>query len=404
MRLSLTLLAALASTAMASPAFAGSGDPIEISEGVTLDPILDLRLRVETAEQSSFEQAATSVTFRVRTGATLSYEGFTLLAEGEGNVTLERSFNDTLPRNGVEPFPVIADPETLELNRLHIGYQAENASIVLGRQRIIHDDARFVGNVVWRQNEQTYDAVRLRVTQGPLMIDGTYAISQRTIFGSNSPRTEFEGDFLLSRAALELGPVDLVAFHYALDYEDRLNFSSETLGASASLSIPVGPASFGARLRYATQSDNGDNPLTYQADYWLAEGSLKLAGFTARAQYEELGSDEGLAAFQTPLATAHKFNGFADLFLVTPASGLADTNFSLARTITVPGLPGGISVKAIYHDFDSAIGRIDFGDEIDFVASFKINQLAFLVKYADYDANSFAVDTERLTIQLGLSF
>ena len=35
-----------------------------------------------------------------------------------------------------------------------------------------------------------------------------------------------------------------------------------------------------------------------------------------------LGSDGGVAAFQTPLATLHAFNGWADLFLTTPARGL----------------------------------------------------------------------------------
>ena len=40
--------------------------------------------------------------------------------------------------------------------------------------------------------------------------------------------------------------------------------------------------------------------------------------------YELLGSDDGKVAFNTPLATKHKFNGWADKFLGTPKEGLED--------------------------------------------------------------------------------
>ncbi|MGB3471060.1 MAG: hypothetical protein WBA51_09590 [Erythrobacter sp.] len=388
----------------AAPAIAGPLDPIELSEGVTLDPILDARFRIETADQSTFEDDATSITIRARAGAELKVNGFSIIAEGEFTGQIEDDYNDTLPGNGTEPFPVIADPETAELNRLNIGYNRGDFSAKLGRQRIIHEDARFIGNVVWRQNEQTFDAVRAIGTLGPIELDQTYAISQRTIFGSESPNEFFDGDFVFTKAAATFDPVRLVAFRYEYDYDTRVAFSSETYGATVSGQFDVGPLKVGLKGTYANERDTGLNPVDFSADYILAEGSLTFKGWTLRAQYEELGSDNGIAAFQTPLATAHKFNGFADLFLVTPATGLRDSNVRVTKKFDVKGLPGGIFVLAGYHEFDSDFGGFDYGTEFDAVVRFNVGPVGLLAKYGNYQSDGFGPDTERFTMQAGISF
>lgn len=387
-----------------TPALAGPLDPLTLADGVTLDPILDSRLRLETADQSTQPDTATSVTTRARIGAELKAAGFSLIAEGEFTRALVDDFNDTLPGNGVEPFPVIADPDTSELNRLSIGYAAKDFSATLGRQRIIHEDARFIGTVVWRQNEQTFDAVRTIGKLGPVEIDQTYAIGQRTIFGSDSPNAEFEGDFVFTKLAAAFDPVRIVAFRYEYDYDTRVTFSSQTYGATATATIPAGPVKFALKGTYANERDTGLNPVDFSADYYLAEGSLTWSGFTLRAQYEELGSDGGVAAFQTPLATAHAFNGFADLFLVTPAEGLRDSNIRLTKRFVVKGLPGGIFVLAGYHEFDSDFGEQDYGTEFDAVVSFKLGKAQLLAKYANYQTDGFGPDTQRFTLQTEFSF
>ena len=59
-------------------------------------------------------------------------------------------------------YPLVPDPEAYELNRAHLtNTSIANTTITLGRQRINIDDQRFVGNVGWRQNEQTFDALRV---------------------------------------------------------------------------------------------------------------------------------------------------------------------------------------------------------------------------------------------------
>ncbi|MFO7578471.1 MAG: alginate export family protein, partial [Pelovirga sp.] len=55
-------------------------------------------------------------------------------------------------------YPVVADPEGADLNQAYVQWQSDGGTLLRGgRQRIIYDNARFVGNVGWRQNEQTYD-------------------------------------------------------------------------------------------------------------------------------------------------------------------------------------------------------------------------------------------------------
>jgi len=404
MRHTISTLAVLAALTAAAPAVANPLGPVEIGEGVELDPILDVRFRYETADQDDvFPDNAESVTVRTRAGAKISASGFSLLAEAEGTLALVDNYNDTIPQNGLEPFPVIADPESFQLNRLHVGYNSKDFGVTVGRQRIILDDARFVGNIGWRQNEQTFDAVRGTAKVGPVKLDATYAIQQNTIFGSRSPRDDLEGDFVFLNAGLDLGVVKGAAYAYDLDYDTRLAFSSSTYGAYVTASVPAGPLKLNGRLEYATQSDNGANPIDYSADFLKVEAGTSVAGFGLKLGYEELGSDGGVQAFQTPLATAHKFNGFADLFLVTPATGLRDSYVTLSKSFKVPALPG-LKAAVTYHEFDSDFGSIDYGTEWDAVVAFKLGPVGIMGKYGDYNADGFGTDTQRFTLQAGIAF
>jgi len=176
MKKRLGFAAGLAATLLATPAFADDiGAPIPIGDGVTLDPILAARLRYEWVDQANLPNDADAVTFRIRGGAELKAGDFSFLAEGEGTAALADHYNDTLPKNGVEPYPTVADPENLELNRLQVAYLHKGTGVTLGRQRIVLDNARFVGNVGWRQNEQTFDAVRGQAKIGPVSLDATYS-------------------------------------------------------------------------------------------------------------------------------------------------------------------------------------------------------------------------------------
>ena len=402
MRTMTCLLAATSLLVLAAPAAAQDSDGAEFTLSGTF------RLRMESVDQDNALNGADAVTARARLGGTLKFGNLQLLGEGEGTVALLDDFNDTLPANGVEPYSVVADPRSFELNRLQVSYMVDGNGVTLGRQRINLDNQRFVGSVGWRQNEQTFDAVRGQFKSGPVSLDTTYAISQRTIFGVHSPREAMDGDLILLNGGVDTEIVDAKAFAYLLDYDagqpfNSLPFSSQTYGVLATAAIPVGSTRINLLASVATQQDMGANPVDYSTEYYNFELGTTLAGFTLKAGYEELGSDGGVASFQTPLATLHAFNGWADLFLTTPANGLRDYYASASRAVPVPGLTT-FTVTVAYHEFESDVGGINYGSEFDASIGFRVGPVALLAKYATYDADAFSVDTDKFWLQAEYSF
>lgn len=406
------LLAGTSSPALAQPAGA-----IDAGDGFTIDPIVDALLRYEHVEQDNARQDADAVTLRARAGFEIAHEsGFNVLLEGEGTIAIGDDYDPFPFPTGAaqdrDAFSVVADPENVEVNRAQIGYAKGGYSATVGRQRIVLDDSRFIGNVGWRQNEQTYDAVRLQAKAiGPVSLDLSYAVSQRTIFGHDAEaRNQYEGEFWFLNGGVKAGPVSVKAFAYLLDYDGdepvAAKFSSQTYGVLAKATIPLGEGfAITATGSYARQSDYGSRTLAdYDADYIAASLGATLAGFGLTAGYEELGSDNGVEAFQTPMATAHKFNGWADLFLTTPATGIRDYYGTVGRKFGGIKMLPGLNASVTYHQFDSDFGGIDYGSEWDAVLGFRIAPVGVLVKYANYNAESFGVDTERLWIQLAYSF
>ena len=400
---SIFVAAAMAAVLASFPTTAAAAAPGPAPDKIVIKPIVDARLRYETVDQGALD--ADALTLRVRAGADARLGSFSLLAEGEGTAALVDNYSgfpfliDDEQRR--PQHAVVADPRNIELNRLQVQYKSRSLTGTLGRQRINLDDQRWVGSVGWRQNEQTFDAIRGEATIGPVGVDLTYANSQRTIFGGDAgPRTAFDGDFIFAGAGSKIGPLQGKLFAYLLDYDEdffRAN-SSQTYGGILNGAVKLGHAKLSLRLSYARQSDYGDNPRRYAADYWSAEGAAAIAGFAFTAGWEQLGSDHG-RSLQTPMATLHKFNGWADLFLTTPTAGLEDAYASITKTF--PGMKAlpGLNASIAFHRFDSAAGNIEYGTEWDASAGFKIGKVGVLLKYADYDAKGFGFDTRKLWLQ-----
>lgn len=387
-----TLLALVASPAMA-------GKPVPIGDGFTLAPSVDARLRYETVSQDNTKSTADAVTFRARPGLELgSSTGLSVLVEGEGTLAISDSYNSTT--NGKTGYSTVADPENIELNRAQIQYKSKLFTLTGGRQRINLDDQRFVGSVGWRQNEQTFDAVRGEAKLGPVLLDATYAWSQRTVFGVDAgAKTAFDGNNVFLGAGMGLGPVKLKGFAYLLDYASdepvALN-STQTYGARATTALKLTPKlTLSLAASFASQSDYQANPVNYSATYLSGDASLAMGSYGVSAGYELLGSDNG-KSFQTPLATLHKFNGWADMFLATPGNGLQDFHIgATAKFPQVKALPG-LNAAVTWHYFESDVGAQKFGKEWDAQLGFKlVKKVGVLLKYANYDpigASKFAGD------------
>ena len=396
--------------------FAGTATPA-VADSFTIKPLADLRLRYENVDQEGpppIARDADAFTLRVRAGGELANKDWSFLVEGEGTLAISEKYNSGL--NGKTLFPIVADPENIELDRIQVQYRGLPRTVVtLGRQRINLDDQRFVGSVGWRQNEQTFDAAQVEWSGvKDLKLDLVYSWSVRTIWGidggnSFGPARQqaVSGDNVFANASYKTRFGTLTGFAYLVDQDEAVisgfRNSSRTFGARFAGSAPLGKSvKLNYAASYAIQSAYHHNPNDYSADYYLLEGGLAVSGFTGTLGYEVLGANDGvlLTSFQTPLATLHKFQGWADKFLVTPPNGLHDYYASAGYGWKkVAGLDS-ISASVAYHRFDSDRLDLHYGNERNALISAKKGRWTATAKLASYDADDFATDTHKLWLQL----
>lgn len=373
------------------------------------DPGIDFRYRLETADQDSLPLNSTASTLltklHYRTASMSGLSGYVEFA----NVTVvgKETYNDTI--NGRVRRPVIADPEGTEVSQAYLSYKTDNFTLKGGRQGFNLDNQRFIGMVAFRQNDQTYDSVSLTYTPTK-QVDAFYSYvwNVNRIFGDDSPKGDLDSNLHMANIAFSGSSLGkLSAYAYLLDFNDAGAFglSSATYGARfAGKQSATDAVDIAYTLEYAHQTDYKDNPADFSANYFTGELFLSATGFTGGVAYEKLGSDNGVA-FQTPLATLHKFNGWADLFLTTPATGLQDFNVSLTYRVPGEGPLAGTLFKAIYHDFSSDVGDLDYGDEWGFLVSKKLNKtFTASAKAAFYNADQFATNTTRFWFTIGATF
>lgn len=271
-------------------------------------------------------------------------------------------------------------------------YQSGDQTLKIGRQRINLANERFVGGVGWRQNEQTFDAVRYQASlSSELKLDYSYSSKVNRVLGSKSPQGDWSSDLhLLDLRYQPNSNHQLGVFVYQMEFDDALLVSNQTLGLDYQYSQVLSQSSrymlYGS---YARQQDAGDNPNSYDAEYWTVEANLWLDQWQSGLGVEVLGSDNSIG-FATPLATLHKFQGFADKFLTTPANGIEDKYLKLGYKLDQ------LELMAFYHWLDAAEDEADYGKELDLQLSYNLNaQHAVLLKYADYQANSLHTDTSK---------
>lgn len=360
----------------------------------------DFRLRYESVSQDNPLPDADALTLRSRVGLkSASFQGFSGLIELENNLDFVDDFS--VPPAGVRAgqYSVIADPQTFEVDQAFLQFKNSNLTAKLGRQVIALDGQRFVGHVGWRQDRQTFDAASISYQPSEsISMTASYLFKRNRIFADEA---DIDSEDLLLNTSYKTPIGKLVAYAYLLEMDNGTNNSLDTFGISLTGAKEVESKKFLYALEYATQEAND----VFDTDYLLVEGGIGLEGITAKLGYEVLGSDGGEFGFATPLATLHKFNGWADSFLGTPAVGLEDLYASVAGK-----LAGGKWVVA-YHDYSadkSRAGVSDLGDEINLLYARKFGKhLSGGVKFAAYeagDAGSGKVDTDKFWLWTGFAF
>jgi hypothetical protein len=365
---------------------------------------LNWRIRYESVAQAGFTEEASALTNRVRAGFESGSLGKTrLLAEMVGTAELSSEFNSTT--NGHTSYPIVADPGGFaEINRFAlINESLAKTRLTFGRQRLILDDARFVGNVGWRQNEQTYDGLVSQTSGEKFSANLAWFNQVNRIFGPDSPNGEWNGDIFLLNGSRSFGFGTLTAFAYGMEFDEAPAASNETVGLRLTGSRPFGDSSLIYTLSAATQSEAGLNPSDYSESYSMIEGGVTHGRFTAALGLEVLGGD-GANAFITPLATLHAFQGWGDKFLATPANGIADSYARFAYQPTVSGPFDSVSIAGFFHRFEADLGTADYGDELDLSIAAKSGRITLTLKYAAYEAESLLTDTDKLWFSMDYAF
>lgn len=360
----------------------------------------DLRYRHESVSDDAFDRDAEADTLRLRAGFKHAFgRGWTGLIEAEGVAELNDRFNSGA--NGQTQYPVVLDARALEVNQAWMDWRGASFGTRLGRQRIVLDNARFIGNVGWRQNEQTYDAAQLAwEPTEDLQVQGYLLGTVHRPAGDNAEdplarERKLDGRLLRTQATLPNGA--LVGYGYWIEDREVRRASTRTLGLRWTAAWPLHEGwKLGTTLEAAQQAPyaaaSGGN--TY---YNLVEPRIEYGPHALRLGWERLGAGSD-GAFQTPLATLHAFNGWADKFLTTPVDGLEDRYAAAQGGLNVAGKAGTWQVA--FHDFQSDRGT-DYGREWDVSLGIKLRPgLVPLVKLADYRSDGFARDTRKLWFQV----
>lgn len=340
-------------------------------------------------------------TVRARVGYTTdTFNGFGAMVEMESIKELNNKYNSLNPPNTAHA--TVMDPGVTEVNQAYLSYSGvADTTVKFGRQRITLDNHRFIGNVGWRQNEQTFDAFTLVNKSLPdTTITAGYLTNANRIIGDGVAGGNAKMESPIFNVNYSgLGFAQITGYYYELDYTTAANFNNsvDTYGIRLNGSTDMGDNKLLYTAEYAKQTDGNNNTINFDTDYALLEGGIDVPGIAVfKIGYELLGTDSGATpkaggaattrSFSTPLATLHAFNGWTDMFLTTPTQGLEDVY------VTVSTKLAGINLAANYHQYDAdettaALTSGTLGDEWGVVATYTFEKHYTVgMKYSDYTA------------------
>ena len=378
-----------------------------------LTPSLDLNSRYEFREQDGLDPS-NALTIRARLGLTLGeFHGFSAFAEGEFTGAAITDFRSN-PTGSNTTFPFeegntpIADPQNAELNRAWVQYKKEGWLAKVGRQRIIRNNAAFIGNVGWRQNEQTFDAAQIGYNNETFSLSYVYSDRVQRIFGNDAndappgpPLHDFEGEFHFIDGSYKADFGTIGGYAYLIDVDNNANVGeSNTYGAFTTIG--------GLYAEFAFQDGTSNIGGDYEAVYGHLKYTHKIGKTSLIAGVEYLEDD-----FKTPFATVHAFNGFADAFVLDRIGlrngpdgtfeGLTDSYLGFVR----PGLPGGVTMKGFLHYYADDSLKNSYGYEADLILAKKFtDNISGLIKAAYFlaDDSSAYSDIAQVSVDLTYKF
>jgi hypothetical protein len=379
-----TLLAtAISGLALSSAVSVQAESFDEFVKGSSID--LNFRFRVESADvDDGVKDAALANTLTSRvTLKSGNLAGFSVLVEGDNVLHITEDFNST--ENGETSYDVVKDPETTQLNQAYIQYSGFDSTIKAGNQRIVLDNQRHVGGVAFRQDEATFDAVSITSKS----IDGATIFAAVANNRNSITNTNTEESITLLNAQYAISKdTSASAFYYSIaDTGGTAGLDFDTFGVRSKGA--VNGISFEAEL--ATQNKTTAAGGDFSTLYYHLNAGTKLGAVKATLGYEAFGSDDGQAAFATPLGTNHKFFGWSDAYLGGAGNnGIQDIYASAVTKVADIKLVGQL------HKFDAVEGSADLGTELGFVAAKKFGSYGASLKVAQLTGSDVKDDVTKI--------
>lgn len=389
------------------------------SQGDWIKPLIDIRTRYEFADIDGLD-VSHAWTFRERVGLkTMAWNGFSTLIEGEFSQAAVDDYHGGAP--GADPFDPsnspIFDPETNELNQAYLQYEGFDTTARVGRQKIVYDNSAFIGDVIWRQNQQTYDAISLtNKSIDGLTFNYAYLNQVNRIFGSDADAPLAPGfanvediaasAHLVNASYTGIEGLTLGSYAYIMNFEDVGAWDNNTFGLSGKGNL-FGMALYGELAWQDKAGLLGEEEAMYAhmtATKELAAGDTKLGALTIGLEHLDAG-------FKTPLSTVHAFNGFADVTDGARISGAHNglTDLYLAHTIPVCF---GIKWTNVLHAMGDNELSAGYGWEYDSVLAKKFDDhFTAIAKFAWFNSEGDAYvgaaplpDATRFSIELNYTF
>ena len=164
---------------------------------------VNVRYRYEGADDdANTRNKAKASTLRTRLGyGSADFHGFSAYVEMEDirRIGSKKYADGPGPADKYDrKYDLVPDPKETELNQAYLQFKHATESVAFlirhGRQREKWDNDRFIGNVGWRQNEQTYDSTHIRVESRQYAVRAMYShqTNVQRIFGDQAGTA---GDF-----------------------------------------------------------------------------------------------------------------------------------------------------------------------------------------------------------------
>ena len=424
MLVSALLAAALYSGHVAAQAQQPTAQPQELVKAQAQDVqdaisggklMLQLRPRYEYVDQSNKPDQANAFTLRTLLGwETKPYHDFAgVLQFVNVSYQFNNDFNSSAATAASSQYPTVPDPSNTGVTQAYLDWTGvDKTSIKYGRQIAKLNNLRILGDVNFRQTPQTFNAFSITNTSLPdTDIYAAYLFrqitTQGTQFDTQTPVVNVRYTFLPGESIIGYG-----------QFQDQPNTGQNALPAGTGFSnnsnriLGVrldGSHPFGEKWKvlytaeYAEQTRYDDGNSLIDASYYQAGLGAGWGSYYGMIHQEKLSSNNGQYAFQTPLSTLHLFQGWADVFVITPRQGIIDTWLNAGATVYKK-----LQLYGEYHWFRSDVGNIDFGQEIDLSAAYPLAQgLVGKVEFADYrtgDPTSVTGKPDVLKLWLTLTY